>query len=186
MSLPWRVAVIVAAVVGSIFLMAYPASAHLFQKDGDVKVVIHVDPDHQPVAGERSAIFFYLQGQSGAFDPASYKGTITIELDGRRLSRFDVLGAESKGVAAVPDYVFEEAGTYRVVLKAQPTRRGIPPFTFSFDQPVSGAGEAASGNNRWAYLALGGSIVIWLLIAVIDRFLPTRTDEDENRMKGKL
>lgn len=185
MSIHWRIAVIVAAVVGSIFSMAHAASAHLFQKDGDVKVVIHVDPDHQPVVGEPSAIFFYLQGQSGSFDPTDYKGTITIELNGRRLSRFDVLGSESKAVAAVPDYVFEEAGTYRVVLEAQSKRPDISPFTFSFEQPVSGTGEAASVNNRWAYLALGGSIVIWLLIAMIDRFLPTRNNENEHRMKGK-
>lgn len=166
-----------------LLLAATPAWAHFFLNDGDISAMVHVNPNDQPVAGQPSTIIFYLSHRNGGFSPNNYKGAITINIGGRKLQSVTALGPKGKAEASL-NYTFANPGIYLIRLRGRSIRKGVNSFTLSFYQRVIGT-NGTGADYGWVYWAAGGSLIIWLAIALLDPFLPAITNGNGNSSKER-
>jgi hypothetical protein len=145
-----------------LLLMPAQASAHDFIDDdsGQEAVVLHIDPDDDPIAGQPSTLFFDLQNVK----PTAATLGITTE-DGRRTK----LSTHIAGPVVSTHYTFAEQGVYRLDLEVH---SGAKTYGFHYTQRVAG-GVAASQFDEteplWADVLLYGGaagILAVMLLAV--------------------
>jgi len=115
------------------------ASAHTLQVDGDVGVLLHVEPDDAPAAGKDATIVAHLEDRQGRLggDCSGCGIELTISHDGLTLLHRPLTLAD--GIAEAP-FQFPEGGTYQVSISGK-----APAFDVVFAVPVLGA-QAADHN----------------------------------------
>ena len=139
----------------------YPpaALAHLLQTDGDIGVLMHVDPGDEPAVGEQATLMFELNDRREAFRPDRCDCRLRILLNDKEVFNGALMGDKSAS-AAVP-FVFTDAGIYRVEVAGDP-RPGaaFKAFRVAFDVRV--VPNESSGISWWLLVQK-----YWLLIVVV-------------------
>lgn len=145
-----------------LILVSSPAIAHNIKTSGDVAALFHIEPNHNPKAGEPSRAWFALTKQGGELIPleqcdcklAVYPDTDSDKSGGSKkadekkpapLSQPPLKAISAEKYQGVPgaEVVFPQAGVYTLELSGRP-RNGanFEPFTLSYDVTVQ-AGQPA-------------------------------------------
>ena len=92
--------------------------AHILQTDGDVGVLMHVDPGDEPVVGEPSMFMFEITDRREKFSLDRCDCRLRVLLNDKEVLSEPLKGDQSASVA-VP-FVFAEAGIYRAEIAGNP------------------------------------------------------------------
>lgn len=154
--------------IGVLSLISFsrPAGAHMVYKDaiGGAGAVLHIDPNDDPVAGERAALLFDVQGTLGVkgqpvakltiIDEQNYETEVPVQLHGNT-------------VAA--NYTFPRQGLYMIMLKIE--EGGKQTHDFMQSQRVSrGRIQGVTGNSAplWAVVGTvgaGAGVIVVITVA---------------------
>ena len=123
-----------------VLFFSVPASAHTVKTDGDIGVLFHIEPDHNPRAGEPARTWFVLSRSGGAIVPLQ-------ECDCRLTVRSDSVATfapelqpidaeEHRDIPGV-EIVFPEPGNYTLELSGQPQAEAeFSPFAIAYEVTV--------------------------------------------------
>ncbi len=153
------------AVLLGAFVFHVPAAfAHFPATDKKMTVILHVDPDDQPVASQPAKVNFIYQDQLGKFNNQKCDCRVTIYEHGKQLFSGLATADKSSNVygGSLP-YTFKKPDVYAIGLSGTPKESGdFEPFKVSWNIRVE-ANLAASPNNEKFYII--GFIIIMLIIA---------------------
>lgn len=140
------------------------AFAHVLQSEGDIGVLMHVDPGDEPVAGEQATLMLEMTAKKGRFAIADCDCRLRILSEANVVFEAPI-AAGTGGTAAVP-FVFAAAGMYRAEIAGSP-RTGAPfrPFHVGFDVRVV-PGEAAD-ESPWSWLRRNWVVSAAVLLTLI-------------------
>lgn len=132
-----------------IFFLSNPGSAfaHILQVDGDIGVILHINPEDDPIAGEPSHFHFDFTDTKDQFRPEKCLCTIDIYTGENKLFSFKLDENEpdrgKNGISFA--YTFPKKAIYKVVLVGSPKElNGFQPFSLSYDVRV---GRDSTGHN---------------------------------------
>ena len=92
--------------------------AHLLQTDGDIGVLMHVDPGDEPVVGETSTFMFEITDRREKFSLERCDCRLRVMLNDKEVFNEPLKGEQSAS-AAVP-FVFPDAGIYHAQITGNP------------------------------------------------------------------
>ena len=111
------------------------AMAHLLQTDGDVGVLMHVDPGDEPVVGETSTFMFEITDRREKFSLERCDCRLRVMLNDKEVFNEPLKGEQSAS-AAVP-FVFPDAGIYHAQITGNPRPgEALQAFRVVFDVRV--------------------------------------------------
>jgi hypothetical protein len=120
--------------------LSAPAFAHNVKISGNVAALFHVEPSHNPKAGEPSKVWFALTKQGGeaiALDQCNCK--ITVYSNQQVLFQPPLSPLNAERYKALPSAVvmFPKAGIYQVEITGTPKQEGeFESFKFNYDVTV--------------------------------------------------
>ncbi|MDY6938936.1 MAG: hypothetical protein SWY16_14845 [Cyanobacteriota bacterium] len=133
-------------------IFASPALAHNVKTDADVGATFHIEPDHNPQAGDTARAWFALTRTGGELIPldscdcqlAVYDRTVS-ETEPVLTPPLVAISAEEFRDIPGADIVFPEAGVYDLEISGSPKDgAAFSPFSLSYSVTVSpGASSAA-------------------------------------------
>jgi len=146
------------------FLIALPlfASAHTFKAFGNTSVMMHVNPNDDPIAGEQSNLIFLVSYK----DDSVYTCTCKVQVvDGGKT----IFSAPFTGSDTSIPYIFPHPGVYQLVIAG--TDNASSTFNLSFDQRVEKAANATgaqANSTRWIlYVCAGLAVLLAALVGLI-------------------
>ena len=160
--------------------LSAPAFAHNVKTSGNVAALFHLEPNHNPKAGDPSKIWFALTKQGGeaiALDQCNCQ--ITVYSNQQVLFQPPLSPLNAERYKALPSAVvmFPKAGIYQVEIKGSPKQEGdFESFKFNYDvtvQPGNVVAPSGSENpistlfNPDTVIDLPG-ILVWMpLVAIV-------------------
>ncbi len=126
-------------------LMIASSIAHEVEVSGDVAATFHLEPNHNPKAGETSQVWFALTKRGGEIVPLSQCNCqLSVYVEPRRPDNQPLISPSLKSISAekyqgIPgaDVVFPEAGRYELELTGEPKNgANFKPFEFSYGVTV--------------------------------------------------
>lgn len=157
------------------------ASAHVLKTDGTIGAVMHVTPEDDPIAGDRSDFFFEFKDTQNRFQPAMCECVVHVIENGKQIySR--ALFAENTNPSLQNtsfSYTFPKRGVYSLQVVGKPLTPGVfPKFQLTYDIRVdrisenktesSTASESAATNFFTVHaihlLPAGAAIVFMILL----------------------
>lgn len=120
--------------------LSAPAFAHNVKTSGNVAALFHLEPNHNPKAGDPSKIWFALTKQGGeaiALDQCNCK--ITVYSNQQALFQPPLSPLNAERYKALPSAVvmFPKAGIYQVEITGTPKQEGaFEGFKFNYDVTV--------------------------------------------------
>ncbi len=133
---------------------AFPitASSHTTKVIGDIAVTVHVEPEHQPAAGEPTRVWFLLTRQGGEVVPLS-SANCTLEVrkqpyqpGSSPLLAPEVVPIDAERYQSIPgaNLTFPEPGTYGLTFGCAPKTDGdFGAFSIDHEAIVKGGTGAA-------------------------------------------
>ncbi|MGD1851325.1 MAG: hypothetical protein ACFCBU_12235 [Cyanophyceae cyanobacterium] len=138
--------------MGLIWAVPITASSHSTKIVSDIAVTVHVEPEHQPTAGQPTRVWFLLTRQGGEVVPLSI-ANCTLEVrkqpfapGNSPLLTPEVVPIEAERYQSIPgaNLTFPEAGTYDLTFGCAPKTAGnFGAFSIDHEAIVkSGVGSA--------------------------------------------
>lgn len=117
--------------------------AHIIKTDGDVGALFHLEPDHNPRAGETAQVWFALTTSGGRAIPLEdCDCRLDLFSQGDRseaIATPELTAISAENYQNIPgaDVVFPEAGLYELVLQGSPQNEGnFREFTLTYEVTV--------------------------------------------------
>jgi hypothetical protein len=131
------VAILILLLTFSIFL-PLQVHANVSQTDGNIGVVMHIDPDDGPVAHEQSTLSFEFNDKQNKFSANLCNCVFSIKKNGQIIYAQSLLTTDSpKLIEAAVRYTFPAIGFYQVVISGTPKNpNAFQPFTFTYEVQV--------------------------------------------------
>lgn len=137
-------------------LLVAPASAHTVKVSGDVAALFHINPNHNPIAGQRSLAWFALTrrgGQQIPFEQCNCQ--LAVYPEPHKEGSKPLMQATLKPVSAdqhqdVPGaYItFPSAGIYELELSGTPkSGASFKPFSLSYEVTVQPGGSSPTNSS---------------------------------------
>lgn len=128
-------------------LLPLPVLAHNVKTSGNVAATFHIEPNHNPKAGETSKAWFALTKQGGEIIPLdSCNCQLKVLSKNQTVLQPTLQSISAEQYQGIPgaEIIFPKAGIYKLEISGTPKEEGnFNPFTFSYDVTVQ-AGQAAS------------------------------------------
>jgi hypothetical protein len=143
---------IATALLGWPTLRTLPAHAHTVQSSGEVAATFHLEPNHNPRAGDPAQVWFALTARGGAIVPlADCDCRLAIYAEPRQAGDAPIAEPALTAIAAeqyrdIPgaSVVFPEPGRYVLELSGQPAGTAtFAPFQFRYATTVLAATGSA-------------------------------------------
>ncbi len=126
------------------------ALAHQLETDGDIGVLMHVDPGDEPVVGEQATFMLDIQDRRGAFLLAGCDCRLRLSLDGGEVFSGQI--KDDKSGTLTVQVLFAKPGIYRAEVTGDPLSGTVfQKFRVVFDVRVT-PGES-SGGSWWLLIA---------------------------------
>jgi hypothetical protein len=132
--------------------LSAPAFAHNVKISGNVAALFHLEPNHNPKAGEPSKVWFALTKQGGeaiALDQCNCK--ITVYSNQKVLFQPPLSPLNAERYKALPSAVvmFPKAGIYQVEITGTPKQEGeFESFKFNYDVTVQPGNVVPSNTSE--------------------------------------
>jgi hypothetical protein len=174
------------AALVSLLLGSHPVIAHNIQTDGTVGATFHIEPDHNPRAGEASTAWFALTKSGGEPLPLAECDCQLAVYDRATNPDTPILKPPLKAIAAeqyrdIPgaEIVFPQAGIYELEISGSPKAGAdfepfslaysvtvspgkiveTPPVSVPSAPPTPTAERSIEGQWHWTAIGLAGAIV---------------------------
>jgi hypothetical protein len=140
------------------------ASAHVFVMDDTMTsgAILHISPDDDPIAGEKSTIYFDTQDKILGEKNTAFSLRV-IGVDGK-ISQVDT---KKDGTLVTAQYIFPTQGVYTIAFAT--TSRGKS-YIFEHVQRVS-RGASTSALDRpvhtWAEISLISAVVLFSVLCIV-------------------
>jgi hypothetical protein len=131
--------------------LTQPAFAHNVKTSGNVASLFHLEPNHNPKAGEPAKVWFALTKQGGeeiALDQCNCQ--ITVSENQKVISQPPLNPLKAEKYQALPSAVvmFPRAGLYTVEIKGDPKQENaFDRFQFAYEVTVQ-PGQAMEGETQ--------------------------------------
>ena len=131
-------------------LLVAPATAHTLKTSGNVAATFHIEPNHNPKAGEPAPVWFALTRQGGEVIPlVECNCKLAVYPDPHKQGSAPLMEPALKSISTQPyqgipgaEIVFPKAGAYQLRLSGTPKDgKGFKPFELTYSVTV-GAGTA--------------------------------------------
>lgn len=177
-----RGVIVVLAVVA--FVVPAAASAHELKTDNTIGVVLHVNPNDDPIAGESSNFFFDIKDKSNQFDLANCDCYVIVAQQNKELSKQPLLTSSS-----AVSYTFPSKGIYTVSLQGKPyDAASFTPFAVNYTIRVDKVATVSgvSGNTfSWSPLHIFHlGLILLVAIYVVYRIESARRFESKNKERN--
>lgn len=136
-------------------LIVTPAAAHTVKVSGDVAATIHVEPNHNPKAGQQARAWFALTRKGGQVIPLSQCNcqlavySMPRTQNSQPLMRPSLKAITAEQYQGIPgtEIVFPKAGAYELELSGtQKAEAKFRPFRLTYSVTV-GAGTSRNHNH---------------------------------------
>ncbi|NET61091.1 MAG: hypothetical protein F6K47_34685 [Symploca sp. SIO2E6] len=161
-----------------------PATAHTLKTDADVGATFHLEPNHNPRAGEVATVWFALTRSGGQIIPleqcncqlAVYQQPLTPEEPPLLQPPLKAISAEQYQGIPGAEVVFPQAGAYELELSGTPkSGADFQPFQLKYNVNVSAgktvsAASSAQENSQSSESTapfLSQSVVVSLVLVLI-------------------
>ena len=166
-----RFTFLVFLVIGLSLTVIRPALvlAHEIQSDKGISVLLHVEPNDDPVAGNEATFYFAINDSANHFNAAFCHCVVSVKA-GKRIIFFHTNVYQHKtSIYGVTDhFIFPSEGDYSVQLSGMPTNGHVfQPFAVSYDLGVLHENTAIHKRK----LVYDGLFIVGLLIGLF--LLPT-------------
>lgn len=156
-----------------ILLLPGSAAAHVFFADqtGEHGVIMHLQPDDDPIAGQSTTMYFDIKSTVIDTDTYNFNVYIIDQADTKRLAVNTITGPHSFSSV----YTFPVQAAYMIRLEATPVGQAEASFVFLQPQRVTrGTAKSALDEPRHAWaefslIAAGCGTVVLILVVVSRR-----------------
>ena len=157
------------------------ASAHVLLTDKNIGLVLHIDPEDDPVVGEPASFFFEFKDKSGQFDPKQCDCQMIISKDGQEIYKTNIYSgvAQPDFDNAAGFYTFLEKGIYQIQVSGQSSNPDqFENFFLSeeirIDRDRTQVAPSVQKNNFWSdhklhLIVFGFGMVLVLVIVFYQR-----------------
>lgn len=155
-----------------IILVPFSASAHFHETDGGISILLHVNPDDDPIVGELATFFVEIRDQENRFKPEQCECSAEILRNGETLLKTKLFQSQADNILASPvfSYTFPESDIYNVTVTGNPSvKNAFQPFQIEYDLRV--AREDSGGKNNSLWLVLGGAAGIVIVSTGLIQYL---------------
>lgn len=124
-------------------LWSGPSQAHTVKASESVAVTFHLEPDHNPRAGDPAQVWFVLTQKGGRTIPLSQCNCqlqVIAEENGQAIAQPPLTAISAEQYQNIPgaDVIFPKPGAYQLSIQGQPqTGDAFQPFQFSFPVTVA-------------------------------------------------
>lgn len=131
----------------AIGLWGEPNQAHTVKASESVAVTFHLEPDHNPRAGDPAQVWFVLTQKGGSTIPLSQcdcQLQVIAEENGQTIAQPPLTAVSAEQYQNIPgaDVTFPKLGAYQLSIQGQPqTGDAFQPFQFSFAVTVAKGGS---------------------------------------------
>ena len=154
--------IIVALFIATLGLQALPAYAHSTEKDSDISVIYHIDPNDKAIAGKISTVYFFITDKDNNYDDSKCDCRVTIKLADKTIldkviHEKDYLGDPT---SIATKFIFPKLGAYHVTIDAKPQKEGqFQPFNLSYTTNVT-SGTPVSTISMRNIAGTGGGLIL--------------------------
>lgn len=152
--------------------------AHELKRYGSISVLIHINPDDDPVAGQPSELLFLTSDKDKKFNAEHCNCQASVSYNNEILFSSPLIKANSsyRGIfaPAIP-YTFPHKGIFTVTLTGEPkTPNDFQPFAISYDIRVEKDASTPkdAGRGIWDYLVAVASLIV--IYYFLKRFFITK------------
>jgi hypothetical protein len=169
---------LVTTILFAIFLAFIPKNtfAHFSAEDKNVSVLLHIDPDDDPIPEEPTQIHFDIEDATNQFAPKNCDCTVVVSESGKTLFSGSIQALPSDAASIYNgsiSFTFPKRDVYQVKIDGKPINGAtFEPFTVSWDVRVD---KLPKENNSSLYLFMKyflSLIGITTLIAILLWILP--------------
>jgi hypothetical protein len=163
--------------------------AHTLKIDGSIGVVMHVEPDEDPIVGRKSNFEFEFKDKNNKFKSTDCDCSVSILQNGKVLYNQQLFqnNTDPNLSNATASYYFAEQGKYIVRVSGQShTDQSFPPFSIDYELRVSrtiSAPEQSKENSNWfsahAHQLIGGVIGFCILGFIIFKSSQNKKTESD-------
>lgn len=127
----------------AIGLWGGPSQAHTVKASESVAVTFHLEPDHNPRAGDPAQVWFVLTQKGGSTIPLSQcdcQLQVISEENGQTIAQPSLAAISAEQYQNIPgaNVTFPKPGAYQLSIQGQPqTGDAFEPFQFSFPVTVA-------------------------------------------------
>jgi hypothetical protein len=158
-----------------------PLLAHNIQTSGEVGALFHLEPNHNPKAGEPATVWFALTRKGGTpIRLTDCNCQLQVLQNDQIVAQPTLQAIDAEQNRGVPSAIvtFPQAGLYQLVIRGQPKTEALfPPFQFTYPVTVQpGASPAAPASpaptpmaeSTWdlAWAAIAGMAIVALVILI--------------------
>ncbi len=112
-------------------------SAHAFETDGNMTVILHVEPDDSPRAGQKQQLVFFYKDATQQFTSKNCNCRVTITRPDGSTS-YSGLAQASGAQSNELSYTFQSSAVYGLTLSGTPRSAGsFQPFVIRYDVHVT-------------------------------------------------
>jgi hypothetical protein len=136
--------------------LAPQALAHVLKNDGPIGVLLHVNPDDDPIVGQPAALLFSVTDSTNRFDPAACNCMVTISEQGKQLFSGSMLrlGSAASIYSLTLPFTFPEKAVYHIVASGHPKNgKSFQNFQVDYDLRVDRGTDAQPASGT-PYLTL--------------------------------
>jgi hypothetical protein len=142
------------------FGLSQRVSAHTYSTDGAITVLMHSNPDDDPIAGEPAALLFDVDDKNDKFDPINCNCTVIISTENKEIFNGPALRIDGPSIYGLTlPFTFPQRGIYQIKFSGGPKNSSqFQNFSVNFDLRID-RGTARS-NSKLPYIIGGGIILL--------------------------
>jgi hypothetical protein len=141
------------------------AFAHELEADGGISALLHVEPNDDPIAGQKATLKLYFSDDTGKFNTKECDCSLMILRDAHVVHRLR-LTPTSSSVAEV-SYEFKDAGAYDIQVTGKPTAGdNFKAFELKYELKVTPDKTKPSGSSLSAVILAGAAALLIIVSAV--------------------
>ena len=151
------------------FLCTGIADAHVLKVDGHMSVLLHVNPDDNPVAGQQTTYFLYFNDDTGTFAASKCICTVTIQSQNQTIAAQPVNAIDATDTEN--SFTFPEPAVYTMRVDGKPKQAGaFQSFGVSFTVRATGASATIQPFPWLLGVGLAGLVGLLLLGAYASEY----------------
>jgi len=160
-------------------LPAAIASAHVLKTDGSIGVVLHINPDDNPISGRQTNYVLYFNDIDGRFTLPDCTCGLTISQNGAVIAKKSL--AVTSSLVSSNTFTFPQPAVYLLHVTGSPKVNGtFQPFSLDYSVRVSGNEATPQGQfPLLLWVAIGLDMLLVLLFAVVNMYTDEITQKNE-------
>ncbi len=125
--------------------LPFSATAHVTKADGPMKVMVHMDPDDEPIAGQATALHLLFKHSDGLFELENctctaqivpYKDLADVAENADKVVLEPSMRESSGSRVYSFTHTFPTKGMYAIIVEGTPKDSTFEPFRIVFDKRV--------------------------------------------------